>query len=200
MSTDVLADILTSLDVVVLERLPDGVFLRLGSTPPPAWFQQVFADPPGGAAATIAGALPFLAHFLTDAEEFWRPGGDGRLRSESFTIADSSGAEIGLAASALAVGGRRFLVLERPADFEEHRRALQNARESALAHEEHVRRTGELLSPVDAARALAQQFAATGVTEDQQRIIDELSAQLAALARAIESLAPLPKGVARRRR
>jgi hypothetical protein len=198
--TDVLGEILTSLDLVVLERLPEGVLLRLGPGRAPEWFEQVagpMADPGAG---TLAEALPFVGHFLTDAEAFWREGRDGRLRSETFDVQDPSGGAIGLVASALLAAGRRFIVLERPADFEDRHRVLQEAREQALAHEAHVRRTGELLEPLDEASRLVAQLAKTSLSAEQQPLADALGAQLASLVRAVEALAPLPKGVARRRR
>jgi hypothetical protein len=198
--TDVLGEILTSLDLVVLERLPDGVFLRLGSSRAPKWFEDAMAAASNPAAATVGEALPFLGHFVADAEVFWQQGSEGRLRSDIFHVQDSSGAEVGLVASAILAVGRRFLVVERPPDYEDRRRELQAARENALAHEVHVRRTGELLDPLDRASRLVQQLAMTTVSPEQQQIVDELGAQVSAAARAVEALAPLPRGVARRRR
>jgi hypothetical protein len=197
----VLADILARLDLVVFERLPEDVFLRVGSAPPPAWFSRLFLHAAEDEPITIAQALPFIEHFLGDAEDFWRQARDEqRLRSDPFTMADPSGGEIALVASAVVVGDRRFLIIESPYDFNERRRALQSAREHVLAHEEHVRRTGALLTPVAAARQLAEQLAASGLTPEQQQLAVGIVEQLASLSASIETLAPLPKGVSRRRR
>ena len=55
MLTDVLGEILTSLDLVVLERLPDGVLLRLGSSRAPA------GDGEAGITAGAAWIIPCRA-------------------------------------------------------------------------------------------------------------------------------------------
>ena len=200
MTTRVLAEILASLDMVVFERLPEGVLLRLGAAEPPSWFGRVFAASVDAAPTTVAETLPFMEHFLSDAEKFWRDGDGPRLRSERFAFTDASGGEIWLTASAVAAGHRHFLVLAASSEFEERRRALQSARENALVHEEHVRRTGGLLKPVDAARQLLQQLEARGLTGEQAQLAAALHAELEHASTAIRTLAPLPKGVSRSRR
>jgi hypothetical protein len=187
--------ILSALDLVVLERLPHGIFLRMGIAPPPSWFSHVIATAGENEPVTVAQALPFVGHFLDDAEFFWRQARNGRLQSDPFTMTDAAGAEVVLVASALVVGHRHLLVLESPGDFEERRRALQSARESVLEHEAHVRRTRALLARIDAARALTDQLANSGLTPAKQQLAAEISEQLASLASAVEELAPLPKGV-----
>lgn len=200
MTDTLLAEILARLDLVVFEQLPAGVFLRVGHVEPPSWFRRLFLEAAGNEPVTIAEAFPFVEHFLTDAENFWREGSERRLRSDPFTIADPERGEVPLVASAVAVGHRRFLVLERPPDFDERRGALQRAREQALDHEEHVRRTGALLAPVDAARQLTERLATSGLTPEQRALASGISEQLASLSTSIETLAPLPKGVSRPRR
>ena len=133
------------------------------------------------------------------AESFWREGLDGRLRSDAFTLTDPRGAEIGLVASALVVAPRHFLVIELSAEFDERRRALQAARENALQHEDHVRQTGALLSPLAGVQKLAERLAASGLTADQEVLATAIREQLAALARSLDVLAPLPEGVRRAR-
>jgi hypothetical protein len=198
---DVLADILAGLELVVFERLPDGVFLRVAPGRPPEWFSRLLVDGAPDAQTTLAAAFPFLERFLPEAEAAWRHGDLRRMRSDPFTVTDPAGTEIGLLASAIAVGNRRFLVLEKSADVDERQRMLQRAREDALAHEDHVRRTGALMTPVTAALTLARQLGAeTGLSAGQRQLVSELTAQLAGLATAIETLAPLPKGVTRVRR
>jgi hypothetical protein len=67
-----LGGILTRLDLVVLERMPHGVFLRVGGGAPPLWFSRVMAPAAsGGDAVTVAAAIPILQQILTDAEPFW---------------------------------------------------------------------------------------------------------------------------------
>jgi hypothetical protein len=188
-------EVLSTLDLVVLERLPHGIFLRVSSAPAPAWFSHVIANAGENQPVTVAQALPFVGHFLDEAEFFWRQAQNGRLRSDPFTMKDASGAEVVLIASALVIGHRHLLVLESPADFEERRRALQSARETALEYEVHVRRTRGLLARIDAARALADQLANSGLSAAQQQLATEVGEQLTSLTTAVDELAPLPRGV-----
>lgn len=189
-------EILARLDLVVLERLPDGVFVRIGA-PPPQWFADIMRAAGETRHVTLAEALPFLEHFLTDAENHWRAGGQQRLRSETFVATHAAGGEVGLTASALSIGHRHLLFLELAGDFDERRRALQSARENVLDHEAHVRRTGALRTPLGVAQKLAQQLARSGLTPAQQDLADELARQLTAMSETVDSLAPLPKGVTR---
>jgi hypothetical protein len=199
-NADVPAEILARLDLVVFERLPEGVFVPVETANPPEWFSRMFLDAASGTPTTLAAAFPFLERFLSTAETLWLQGDLRKLRSDAFTVTDPSGGELSLVASALAVDHRRFLVLEASAEFDEHRRTLQRAREDALTHEDHVRRTGALTTPANAALKLAEQLAAeTGLTAEQRRLVSELRAQLAIIGVAIETLAPLPKGVTRGR-
>ena len=193
----VLAGVVARLDLVVFERQADDTFVRVGSAPPPEWCNRLFPDPMRNEPLTIADSFSFLGHFLADAEDVWRGGGEGRLRSEVFTATDAFGEDVALAAWAVVVVNRCFLILEMPYDFEERRRALQSAREHVLAHEAHLRRTGALLAPVEEARRLAQQLSTSGLTPEQQELAGHIGQQLASVSASIESLAPLPKGVSR---
>jgi hypothetical protein len=192
-------EILATLGLVLLERLPHGIFLRVGRKEPPDWFRHVMMGSKGNEAVTVAEAMPFVGEFLDPAESFWRAGRDGCLHSDAFTIIDSQGTEIGLIASALVIGHRHLLILEVAKDFDELRRALQSARENVLEHEEHVRRTGALLTPITALRDLADRLSASGLTADQEALSKAIREQLAALASSVQTLAPLPKGVRRAR-
>jgi hypothetical protein len=191
----VLAEILTRLDIVVLERLPDGVFLRIGSAEPPPWYSQVFARLTTDAPVTVAEALPFIGHFLSEAEDYWREPREPRLHSDPFAIDAGTDGDLWLVASALVLGDRRFLILEMPCDLEERRRSLQSARENVLAHEEYVRRTGKLQTPLDAALKVWHELANSGLTPEQQQLAAAVRAHLASVSDSIASLAPLPRGV-----
>lgn len=195
MSTALFEGVISALDLVVLERMPHGIFLRVGTAPPPDWFRQVMDAAEGEVPATIAEAFPFVDHFLDEAEFFWRQGRTGRIRSEPFIIKDAAGAECCLVASAVVVGHRHLLVLEATTDFEERHRALQSARETVLEHEAHVRRTRALLERIHAARALTTQLTNSGLTPERKPLAVEIGEQLSSLASAVEELAPLPKGV-----
>jgi hypothetical protein len=190
-------EILSALGVVLLERLPHGLLLRIGRKEPPEWFRHVMVAGKENEAVTVADAMPFVGEFLDSAESFWRAGRDGSLRSEAFTIVDSRQTEIGVVASALVIGHRHLLALEQAAGFDERRRALQSVRQNELEHDEHVRRTGALLTPIGALRDLADRLGASGLTADQAALSTAIREQLTALASSVQTLAPLPKGVRR---
>ncbi len=200
MTSNVLAGILSSLDLVVFERVAEGIFLRIEPAQPPSWFDGVWPDASRNEPVALAQAFPFLESFLDEAEDVWSAAGDRRLRSDPFLVKDRAGGDSTLVASAVSVGRRSFVVLESPGDSEERRRTLQGARDRALAYEEHVRRTGELLVPVRAAQQLVQQLATAGLPTEQQNQVNAVHDRLAAIAESIEKLAPLPRGVSRGRR
>jgi hypothetical protein len=196
-SNPVYEAILNRLGMVVMERLPHGVFLRLGTQPPPAWFTHAMLAANPNEAVTISEALPFVGHFMDEAEAFWREGRDGALRSEAFTVADPSGAQMGLAVTAVMVGHRSLLVLERIADFEERRRALQSARENALEHEAHLGQTRALLQDISDTRTLAQHLAESGLAAAPRQLALQIGEHLTRLSSAVEALAPMPDSVTR---
>ena len=191
---------MTALDLVVLERMPHGIFLRVGTAPAPEWFAHAMAAAGTEGPTTIAKAFPFVDHFLDEAEFFWRQGRTGRFRSEPFTMNDAAGVEFGLIASAVVVGHRHLLVLESIVNLEERRQALQAARETVLEHEAHVRRTRGLLSRIETARTLSEKLANSGLGPGKDQLAAEIREQLSTLAQAIDELAPLPKGVTSRQR
>ena len=200
MTSNLLAGILSRLDMVVFERVAEGVFIRVAPAQPPSWFHGVWPDPSRNEPVSLAQAFPFLESFLDEAEDVWSEAGDRRLRSDPFIVQDRAGGDRTLVASAVSIDRRSFVVLESPGDSEERRRTLQGARDHALAHEEHVRRTGELLVPVRAAQQLVQQIAIASLPVEQQNQVNAVRDRLAAIAEAIEKLTPLPKGVSRGRR
>jgi hypothetical protein len=151
----------------------------------------------GGEAVTVAAAMPFLEQFLAEAEPVWRDVREGRLRSEPFIVDDPEAGEIGLIATAIGLGPRQFLVLGRASDFDRRRESLQTAREKMLEHEQHVRRTGALLGPLDAVQRKIGQLAASSLSADQESLVRQIRDELSAVTKAIETLAPLPKGVRR---
>ena len=132
-------DLLAALEVVVLEQVPDRA-LRLTGTAP-SWFLRFLPN----AASTpddVKGALdsPFLENFLTDAERFWASDGAGRVRSGMWTEAGPMGTEFHLEASAVRVGGRRFLLIEnQTVGYEEKQSMLQRARSNNLRRRERRR-------------------------------------------------------------
>lgn len=199
MTTSVLNAIIASLDLIVFERLPEGGFLRIAPAQLPAWFSRLSRQAAEHEQVSLAQAFPFLERFLVEAEDVWKEEErDRRLRSEPFMATDPAGGDVAVVASALALGARRFLILERPVEFEERRATLQRARQQALEHEAHVRRTGALRPAIDELQRLLDRIEASGVAPGQRQLVTEARDRLSGLAAALDELAPLPKGVKRR--
>jgi hypothetical protein len=185
----VFSDLVAALNLVVLERQPGGAFQLAVGALPPAWFGHLFREAAHGQPITLTRVFPFLDTFLVEAERFWDAPRGNRLRSDPFVVADASGGELALAASAVAIGMRRFLIIEMPDDFDDRRRALQSAREHVLAHEQFVRRVSALVDPAADAARLTGQLLDSGLTPQQQPLAAGVRDQLAKVSDALRSLA-----------
>ncbi len=99
------------------------------STISPEWLDRVkFA---AGSASSITDHLPYLESFLPDAIHFWEHSRDGELVSDFWTQRDPSGGEIHLLACALAVEGKRLLLIRSVDDlYHESEQAQQHAHAS----------------------------------------------------------------------
>lgn len=141
MSEALLTDLLAALDVMVVERLPEGSFTVIGNTP--AWFAWLYTD----AAADpkqlrLDLTSPFLENFLVDADAFWNESRPGQLKSGSWEEKGPSGKEDHLEAAALCLGDRKILLIELlGVAHEERRRLLQIAREKALLQAQLIKET-----------------------------------------------------------
>lgn len=133
MSDPVLLDLLSRLDFVLMERLRSGSFAVFGGVP--EWFLRLYENCASEPQVDAQQHFPFLENFLLEAEEFWERDDPGRLRSGLCAEVDSEGHEYHFECSALCVGGRRFLLFELRADFEEMRQVLQKARQNLLDYE-----------------------------------------------------------------
>ena len=61
-----------ALDLVIVERLSDGLFHML--TPAPAWLDRAFDAAPAGSRDSIDGAFPFLEDVVHQARAAWSDG------------------------------------------------------------------------------------------------------------------------------
>jgi len=82
MDQTLLPELFCALDMAVIERMPDQRFRALA--PQPAWFAAVVGAGLDMSFNSLEGALPFLVHFLREADIFWResnraPGAHGRV-------------------------------------------------------------------------------------------------------------------------
>ena len=141
-----MTDVLTDLDIAVLEFQRDGC-LRC-SAAAPIWLLDLCpAAGAGISSAELAECLPFLDNFLVDCLEFWTLGHSDkrRLHAGNWIQRDRNGEERALEAWALQAGGLRLLAVRLlGGEFEENRAAFQTARESRLSNEHLQARNREV--------------------------------------------------------
>ncbi len=114
---------------------PDSVLFESNSgelhqsSASPEWLDRIkSAD---GNASSITDHLPFLESFLPDATLFWDHTSEGELVSDFWTQTDGSGGKIHLLAYALAVEGKRLLLIRSVDDlYHESEQAQQHAHAS----------------------------------------------------------------------
>ena len=194
MSDTLLANVLRALDVAVVERLPDSRFQMVGSSP--EWLEAAFDRAPAGARHTLAGALPFLDHFLQQADAAWHDRGTARADSGPFT-AQIGGDEALLRATALTLEHRSLLVIERLTGDADTRPILQKAREQMLATEQLTRHAAAVHPPASAISRVADELAAADLSPAHRALADALKTASTQLRAAVESL-PKPPSKGRR--
>ena len=162
-------DLMQALEMFALERRPDYTYTPV--TPPPAWFRHILPLTEATGPLTLGAILPFLERFLSEAELFWREGTRRSLMSGTFAAPGGS-EEALLRASALNVGPRSVLVLERLRGQEDLREILQKARESKLEHEQTIKQIEALRAPVSSLSKLTRELAQTGLTSAQRELVE----------------------------
>jgi hypothetical protein len=156
--------------------------------------EAAFDEAPAGARHTLGGALPFLDHFLQQADVVWHDRGGARADSGPFT-ASVGGEDALLRATAITVEHRALLVLERLTGDADARPILQKAREQRLATEQLTRQAAAVHAPAAAIARVAGELAAADVAPGHRGLVDALGAAAAQLRTAVETLPkPAPKG------
>jgi signal transduction histidine kinase len=127
------------LGLLVLERLPEGRFVRRG--PLPRWTQSLRAEPIRTEAPfDIETIFPFLGAFLEQAESAWQGEPGTRVSSDFWTEVGQNGEEVHLEAAAVRLDHTSVLVIARNNRlFVQQRLVLQRARELRLVHDELMR-------------------------------------------------------------
>jgi len=124
-------DLVQAMDLLAVERTDDYAFVQIA--PAPAWAVRILAAK-RGEPLSLASAFPYLDRFISEAEAFWRDGTDRVLLSAPF-VAQDGDEEILLRATALNLGPRSVLVIERLRGDADTRGVLQTARENRLVQE-----------------------------------------------------------------
>jgi signal transduction histidine kinase len=127
---DALEVVVDVLGTLILKRMDDGAFRRVG--PMPQWVDQGAQGPIEDPAA----AFPFLETFLEQAEAVWRAPNDGEVRSGFWTQSDAEGRSVHLTARAMKRGPLCLLTVASDEDtYRDHQLLAQRGRESSLALE-----------------------------------------------------------------
>jgi len=133
------AEILSALEVTVLERPAAGELRLIGK--PPDWCARFRPEVVSGS-GTSSDALgsPFLENFLVDADSFWASNASGRVQSGLWTEAGPQGTDFHMEASAVCVGDRKILLIEyRAVAAREMQNLLQSVRSRSLRARETKR-------------------------------------------------------------
>jgi hypothetical protein len=187
----VLSDLSNALDLIVLEQLPAGGFWMVADSHMPEWFLSTFRHAGGAEPVALREAFPVLDAFLREAEPLWSGGTDGRKDSEPFIIVDPSGRALPVTATAIAIRGRRYLLIQLDARFEDRQRILQTARDHALAHERMIRQLQALQKPIATLARLADDLC---FTDPQHAAADGIRQQVDTLRSLLEELPHAPSG------
>lgn len=115
-----LALLFSTMDYAVFEAV--GADLRQLNVPP-IWFDPLKTF--DGSSQTLTDRLPFLESFLPEASVFWEETQMGRLQSDFWTQTDVSGEAVHLLAYAVALNGRRFLLVRSAEELYKEREMWQ---------------------------------------------------------------------------
>jgi hypothetical protein len=201
-SDDVLSGLLGALEIAVIERLPNQAFQLLA--PPPRWFAGVLESAPHiGTTAMLVGALPYLDHFLRQADPFWREsrsagGTTPALHSGPFA-ATVAGEDLLLQAAAMVLGGRMILILESLTGERDTRPMLQRAREYALEQESLSRQLESVRKPAASIDRHVTDLLATTLTPSQRELVQAVQ-QANHRIQAVNAGRPEPPPLARRQK
>jgi hypothetical protein len=137
MNTSIANDILTALNILVLEKIDAGLFKIIGNIPD--WLNQFSCK---NLASGMNISIPheefsFLNNFLVDAEKFWTNNNTKKLSSGLWTEIDATGQEYQFKAHAIWVDNRKLLLIEALEDsYQEQQYILQKAREYKLIYQQ----------------------------------------------------------------
>ena len=137
-------DIVAVLEIAALEQQADRSFRLIGKAPP--WFTD-FCPQADSEHTSLRpqDTFLFLEQFVSEAETFWESSEPGPLRSGVWSESYAAGRQYYLEASAMRLGDRRLLVLERSrSSFGDIQKLTQTAREHSLDHD-RLRRAEEAL-------------------------------------------------------
>ncbi|MGB4068436.1 MAG: sigma 54-interacting transcriptional regulator [Nitrospira sp.] len=126
--------VLSTLDMAVFEREEDSAEFRLQGLPPDWW--HLWVGPANGTVLDLGQCSPFLRDYLVGAHPIWEGQSGATEKSGPWTEPDRQGGTMTLEATALLIGSKKLLLIERlGSGFEEMGAIVQRARERMLAEE-----------------------------------------------------------------
>jgi hypothetical protein len=176
-------DLVAALDLVAIERLPNGYMTVHGNVP--AWFQTLAPGTTASGPFTLDRAAPFIQTFVEEAGRFWWADQQGRLKSGPCAATDAAGAEFHYEATALSMGLRRFLLVERLADFDHTQHVLQIARDQALAEEKSAVRRQVVAKHADKLLSLINSLDAAQLSPPQAGVVQRIKREGEELRKAL---------------
>lgn len=189
MTTDApLAEVMRLLDMCVVESPPrSDQPLRL-LTPAPDWLAMLLGS--FHAAEIPRNAMPFVDHFMAQAEEAWHEGPHASRVSEPFVVPGRDD-DVLLRVSAVMADRRRLLVLERLSGKADLRPILQQAREQKLDHEKLARSAAAVHAPAQAIAGVVKALSDIALPPALLAAVSQLSRASADLQTVAASL-PAP--------
>lgn len=169
-------DLVQAMDLLAVERTDYYAFVQIA--PAPAWAVRIMAAK-RGEPLSLASAFPYLDRFITEAETFWRDGTERVLLSAPFVAQDGE-EEILLRATALNLGPRSVLVIERLRGDADTRGVLQTARENRLI-QERLQRQVDTAKPLVAALGTELEKLLETVDDTQRPAAERIKRDLAKL-------------------
>jgi len=192
MNEALLADLLSLLDIAIVERLPNSLYHLV--TPAPVWLAGAFEEKATGSQRSLGSTLPFVDHFLDQASAAWHRAPDGKAESGPFA-ATVAGEDLLLRATALTVQKRPLLIIERLTGDADTRPILQKAREHLLDREQLARQAAAVHAPAAAIDKAVRELAEFELEPDVAAVVSRLKQANLGLQGAIAPLpAPAPKG------
>ena len=145
MTQALLASVLSTLDILVLEYQSDQSFKVLGNIP--GWCRSLsHSGQDHNSLVPLTDTFSFLTCFLDDAQQFWQQEQSEILRSGLWIEVNESGAEIPLEASAIRVQAQKILLIAlSQTTYTEKSVLIQQGRENALSRSAERKQAAEQL-------------------------------------------------------
>ncbi|HAX78613.1 MAG TPA: ATPase [Cyanobacteria bacterium UBA11372] len=138
MSESITDELLTILNIAVLELIEDGVFKVIGQIPD--WFSQFEPDIASKRDELTLENFHFIANFLIDAENFWNSSEAEPLSSGIWIETDVSGNEYQFEATAVRLRERKILLIDLlKFAYQDKQLLIQKGRENRLIYERLVK-------------------------------------------------------------